>query len=257
RDAGNIKMDLHGVEKISFDALEGADHVVVHDLSGTGVAAVDVDLAGANGLGDGQADRVDVTGSGGNSRIDVALVAGTVTVTGLSEQVTIDHSDLADRLVIHALDGNDTVDASALAAGQMALAVDGGAGADRIIGSGGADVLDGGLGKDHLTGGGGNDQFVFDTALGANNVDTIADFSVSADVILLDHRIFDALAVGQLGANAFVVGSVAQDAGDRIVYNDKTGDLFYDADGRGGEDAVLFAKLDKHLDLTDHDFLIV
>ena len=31
----------------------------------------------------------------------------------------------------------------------------------------------------------------------------------------------------------------------------------YDADGKGGEDAVLLGKLDNHLALTEHDFLIV
>ena len=53
------------------------------------------------------------------------------------------------------------------------------------------------------------------------------------------------------------VGKAAHDGSDRIVYDDKTGKLFYDADGNGGDAAVLFAKLDPHLDLGFGDFLIV
>ena len=76
------------------------------------------------------------------------------------------------------------------------------------------------------------------------NVDKITDFSVSVDTIRLDHAIFDTLAPGELTDNAFVDGNKAHDANDRIIYNDKNGKLFYDADGKGGEHQVLFARLD-------------
>ena len=46
RNVANIVMDLNGVEQIQFNALGGADNVVVHDLSGTGVTEVDIDLGG-------------------------------------------------------------------------------------------------------------------------------------------------------------------------------------------------------------------
>src|SRR5439155_20767862 len=47
RDVGNIVMDTDGVEAVLFNAFGGADKVTVHDLSGTGVTAVDVDLESA------------------------------------------------------------------------------------------------------------------------------------------------------------------------------------------------------------------
>jgi serralysin len=47
--------------------------------------------------------------------------------------------------------------------------------------------LNGLAGNDTLTGGAGNDTFFFNTALGATNVDTIADFSVPADTIQLEN----------------------------------------------------------------------
>jgi hypothetical protein len=56
-------MDLNGVETINLAALGGADHVVVNDLSGTGVSQVNVALGAAGGAGDAAADLVDVHGS--------------------------------------------------------------------------------------------------------------------------------------------------------------------------------------------------
>ena len=58
RDVANITMDLNGVEHIDFNALGGADNIVVHDLSGTDVSQVNVDLAGYPGWhGRGQRRR--------------------------------------------------------------------------------------------------------------------------------------------------------------------------------------------------------
>jgi Ca2+-binding RTX toxin-like protein len=46
RDIANITMDTAGVEHVDFNALGGADTVTVHDLTGTDVQSVNVDLAG-------------------------------------------------------------------------------------------------------------------------------------------------------------------------------------------------------------------
>jgi hypothetical protein len=71
RNPGNIMMDTHEVENIDFNALGGADAVTVNDLTGTGVTAVRVDLAGTLGgaAGDGAADRVVVNGTNGDDQI--------------------------------------------------------------------------------------------------------------------------------------------------------------------------------------------
>ena len=58
---------------------------------------------------------------------------------------------------------------------------------------------------------------------------------------LLDDAVFTGLGLGTLGAGAFRTGSAAQDADDRIVYNQATGQLFFDADGNGAGAQVLFA----------------
>ena len=45
RDVANITMDVDGVENVAFNALGGADTVNVHDLTGTAVKTVAIDLA--------------------------------------------------------------------------------------------------------------------------------------------------------------------------------------------------------------------
>src|SRR5437868_15158758 len=44
RDVANITMDLNGVEAITFNALGGADRIVVNDLSGTDVTDINLHL---------------------------------------------------------------------------------------------------------------------------------------------------------------------------------------------------------------------
>ena len=134
------------------------------------------------------------------------------------------------------------------------------AGNDTLNGGNGADLLDGGLGADILTGGAGEDSFRFSTELGGDNVDRIKDFNVWDDVILLDTRIFtEAGDAGMLSYAAFNsnASGIAQDASDRIVYDTNDGFLYYDADGSGDEDAILFAQLGRHLDLSASNFVIV
>src|SRR3954470_10361618 len=136
RDVAAITMDLHGVERIEFTALGGADTVTVNDLSGTGVKQVAVNLAATGGGGDGQADTVIVNGTAGDNHISVASSGASVVVHGLSAEVTIDGAEASnDTLFIHGLDGNDIINASGLNPGQINLVIDGGAGNDTITGS--------------------------------------------------------------------------------------------------------------------------
>src|SRR6185437_12679760 len=55
RDVAAITMDLDNIERIQFEALGGADNVVIGDLSKTDVQQVDVDLESQprSGVGDG------------------------------------------------------------------------------------------------------------------------------------------------------------------------------------------------------------
>ena len=131
--------------------------------------------------------------------------------------------------------------------------------ANILSGADGDDVIFGRGGNDTLKGGAGADSFYFDAPLNAaTNVDRLSDFSVADDTILLDRTVFTFVGPdGTLAASAFQTGSSAADADDRIVYDSATGRIFYDADGSGGEAAILFAEVKAGTALTNLDFLVV
>jgi Ca2+-binding RTX toxin-like protein len=156
RNVANVVMDLNDVEGIDFNALGGADTIVVNDLSGTDVVEINLNLTEAANVAG--ADTVIVQGTNGD---DVALVVGDAagsSVLGLATQVNITGAEAAnDRLTINALSGDDVVEASGLQAGAIQLTADGGNGDDILVGGAGADVLAGGAGDDVLIGGDGLD----------------------------------------------------------------------------------------------------
>lgn len=139
-------------------------------------------------------------------------------------------------------------------------AVEGGSGNDTILCGTANDRISGGLGKDILAGGKGRDVFVFDGELdGKKNVDTIKDFKPADDTIEIVDGVFEfGMSSGSLSANQFTSNrsGKATDINDRIIYETDTGNLYFDADGKGGEKAVLFAKLGKELNLDHRDFVI-
>ena len=161
--------------------------------------------------------------------------------------------------------GNDTIvggsGADQLNGGSGADWLNGGTRRDTVNGGSGDDLVNGGRGNDQLTGGTGDDTFVFDTALG-RNVDTITDLDADDDSILLSTLVFRELipSLGHLAEDQFHAGAgatEAQDEFDRIVYDTTSGNLYYDADGAGGEDAVRFAVVNGSPTLTHEDFLVV
>ena len=127
RQPANITMDTAGVERVLFNALGGADFVTVHDLAGTDVTSVDLDLAGVLGgvTGDGQTDRVAVFGTAGNDAFTVAGAAGDVSVSGLAATVELLHAETSDKLDLETVGGSDTLASAGLAAGTLQLFVDG------------------------------------------------------------------------------------------------------------------------------------
>src|SRR5262249_25830694 len=108
RDFGNVTMDLNGLEHIDVNALGGADTINVHDLSGTDVTVVNIDLEGApgSGVGDSAPDTITIDGTAGNDVIQIVGDANGVTIFGLAATVNITGFDAAtDRLVINGLAG--------------------------------------------------------------------------------------------------------------------------------------------------------
>lgn len=129
------------------------------------------------------------------------------------------------------------------------------AGRDDLRGGAGNDRLSGGGGRDTLAGGDGADRFVFDEAPGAANADTITDFTAGEDRIVLLRSEFRGIGpTGELAASAFREGGQAVDRSDRILHNGN--ELWFDADGSGRKDAVLFARLAGGADIGADDILI-
>lgn len=139
-------------------------------------------------------------------------------------------------------------------------------GKDTLIGGDGNDILEGGKGNDTLTGGDGKDKFVFNTKrpFRSNDlgVDTIDDFVLGEDKILLDRTTFKSLKNNKFreGREFEVVdtNAAAKNSDAFIVYNETSGGLFYNANvgiaGFGG--GGLFATLEGAPELGADDFQI-
>jgi Ca2+-binding RTX toxin-like protein len=154
------------------------------------------------------------------------------------------------------LTGNE--DANTLTGNAAANVIKGGTVAAARV----ADKLNGGLGHDTLSGGLGRDTFVFNSKLSSANIDKITDFSAIDDVMHLENTgIFTALgsARGTLSSVKFWASTTgkAHDTNDRILYNTRTGELFYDPDGTGRQAAVEFANLTNKVKITAADFVII
>lgn len=190
RDVGLVDLDVNGVERIDLDVRGGADSVVVKDLTGTGVAEVNVDLAALPGStdADGQPDSVVVQGTLAADTIDISADAGRVVAHGLAAQVRVKGCEREDRLVfdgvgqdmvnVNGSEGADVMDvtfssvpgyarvlatgfsASVDVSGALTLSVNGLGGPDTITGATGLSslgipmIIDGGRGDDTITGGG-------------------------------------------------------------------------------------------------------
>ncbi|MBM6595487.1 calcium-binding protein [Microvirga pudoricolor] len=260
----------------------GAD-VVFTSVSYSLASAAGIETLTASGtLGlslTGNALSNTITGTAGNDTLDGGLGADRLNGGAGNDTYAVD--SLAD--VIVDIAGVDTVLSSitlSLAAGLEnltgtggnALKLTGNGDANAIKGSTGADTLSGGLGADTLEGGAGRDVFVLDTAVARKknaNIDTIIGFNVADDTILLENAIFKAfkgkasltkpLKVSKEAFYSVSKGKAqAQDKADRLIYDQKSGKLYYDADGAGGAAQIQIAILDKRIKkLSEKDFMIV
>ena len=231
-------------------------------------------LGTANINGTGNALANTIIGNTAANILDGGAGADTLRGLGGSDNYIVDNAgDVVDETAPGS-NGSDTVFASvsfALADGVENLALTGtalnGTGnalANVITGNGGANRINGGAGIDTLTGGAGPDTFFFDAAIepkasATANADTITDFNPIDDTIELTKTVFPKLKVGALKNKAF--GSDKKNpAKDKhlIYYDEKNGDLWYDANGgkQKGKGDVLIATLDTNLDLTAADIVV-
>ena len=176
-------------------------------------------------------------------------------ITGSSFQLADLYDDatgdgVLQTLPAQILSGNDSIHGSTQVDGLFGFAGD-----DQIDGDKGGDNIDGGLGKNTLTGGKGADNFYFESLETSDLADHITDFKHGKDRIALLGPDFDVLqfVAGDLKSSMFRIGTKAKDGDDHVIYNSKTGALFFDDDGNGIDAKVKIAVLDHHPTLTNHD----
>jgi subtilisin family serine protease len=187
-------------------------------------------------------DRSTLTDANGNDTINAAALTGALSIdltpgaTSMIDERSV--TIAADTVIenVYGGDGNDTIQGNA--ANNVLF---GGRGDDTLSGGAGDDQLHGGPGHDTLSGGPGHDQFWIDGP--SNGADVLSDFTSGDDEIVLDHTAFG-IGTGSLAAAgvAFAIGD-AKGAGSTIVYDPRSGDMLWDADGRGGADAVAIAHI--------------
>jgi Ca2+-binding RTX toxin-like protein len=212
--------------------------------------------AGADRLNGGNGDDLFIVDNSGDRAVETEAFGG---IDRVETSVTFRLGANVEDLTLtgtSAISGTGNALDNWIDGNAAANTLTGNAGDDRLRGEGGRDRLFGGDGDDLLEGGSGADRFFFNTNLdAATNVDSILDFGDGNDSILLDRGVFTKIAAGTLGADAFNDSGSAQDAEDRIIYDQDTGRIFYDEDGSGGAAAVLFARVDAGTELTNADFI--
>ena len=216
-------------------------------------------------IGSSNSDKLDA--GGGDDWLDGQ--GGTNYLQGGSGNDTYVVASTSDTVIERSGAGNDTVIASIsytlpsdvenlYLASSSNLNASGNNLPNLIVGNAGRNRIDGLGGNDTLIGGDGRDTFFFSTPPDSSNRDTIYNFVVADDTIELARAVFSALPAGALAAGAFVTGTRALDASDRIIFNSATGALLYDADGTGATAAVQFATLVGVVGtLTAADFVVV
>jgi Ca2+-binding RTX toxin-like protein len=232
RNEGNITMDTAGVETVDLNAFGGADAVRVDDITGTGVANVNLDL----GAGDGRTDQVVVEGTDGSDRVAVGGDASGVTVSGLPAQVTIHDQEPTDQLAVEGNGGDDSLSATALTAQALGLTIDGGAGDDRIAGGAGGDVLEGSDGNDTIDGNGGSDA-VF---LGAGDDTFVWDPGDGSDLVEGDDGADTMVFNGSGAAERFELAA----NGTRLRLTRDVGNITMDTNGVETVDVNALAEAD-------------
>ena len=246
------------IEYLSASEQAGTDYFY---LVGNGASQLIVGNYGDNVLngrgGDGAALPDTLIGLYGNDTYGVFSQGDVVReAAGQGNDVVYANADyqLRDGTEIELL---SAVDQSASGAGS-AYTLRGNGFGQLVAGNNAANTIDGRGGNDTLVGLGGNDVFAFTTALdGTTNVDTVRDFRSGSDKVGLASDVFASVTGGGIQAGEFTIGTAAADTDDRLVYDQSTGRLFYDADGNGAGAAVLFAQLGAGTVLAASDFVVV
>jgi Ca2+-binding RTX toxin-like protein len=264
-----VTASLTGGAGDSFSGIEGIIGSAYGDtLIGNGTA----DLRGGLGADTYQVQAGDLVTENASGGIDMVIASASYSLSASVEVEVLKLASLSARTAAN-LTGSSTANEITGHAGANLLKGEGGhdvlkasSGNDRVYGGTGNDKLYGGSGNDKLYGGtgSGRDIFVFDTRPNkSTNVDRVYDFNPRYDTFHLDNAAFTKLGTGSAArpkkfkSDMFVKSDKAQDGQDRIVYDKKTGALYYDKDGTGGAAQVKIATLSKNLALSHNDFFVI
>jgi Ca2+-binding RTX toxin-like protein len=260
RNVANVTMDTDDLEVISLNVRAGVDHIAIHDLSGTDLTKINLDLAATegSGIGDGSSDTVTIDGTNGNDAIIVNKIENKLAVTGLPAMVNILAAESAkDQLTINGLGGADVIDASPLKVGAIGLTLNGGLGDDLLKGSAGNDMINGGDGDDLALMGSGDDVFVWnpgddnDTIEGQAGIDKMrfngAIINENIDISSNGSRVRFARNIGSVTMDLNGIEAIdfnALGGSDKVVVHDLSGTNLTDvnlnlADNNGAPDTQL------------------
>ncbi|MGB3509540.1 MAG: multicopper oxidase domain-containing protein [Microcoleaceae cyanobacterium] len=138
----------------------------------------------------------------------------------------------------------------------------GGDGNDTINGGNGRDRINGGPGNDRLIGGASKDKFIFNTndpfVADELGVDTIVDFQLDLDTILLDSNTFTEVDNIETDFESVDTDDAAATSDAFIVYSLESGNLYYNPNGTdaGFGDGARFARLAGAPELEADNFLL-
>jgi len=273
----DVTESLGEADAVSADGRWILGHTYDNNLLKTFRAYVGPDFVGTDGpdtlFGTPGADLIDglggvdvMTGLSGNDTYLVDLAGDAVVevanegIDSVNASATYTLPTNVEKLILMGaldIDGSGNSGNNTLVGNSANNLLFGRSGDDIIKGGAGNDWLFGGLGADRLAGGPGRDRFVLNTAPADTNIDTITDFGPVDDVIRLGSAIFVELpGVGTLAESAFAIGRIATNAAHRILYDNATGDVRYDADGTGPTSAIRIVTLTTQPALTSSNFYV-
>jgi hypothetical protein len=275
-----VSNNTSGVQ-VSFDALLANDV----GLNGADIMSASIIVGGniSSSLAVNTVTRMisfDTSGSTSDAILEYTVAGGdtarvtvkAIQTTGSGENVSLNLTGSYAGSYIDLKNGADTAISGGAVAYDTFLGgagndtLSGGNAVDKISGGAGDDRITGGASSDALTGGADHDTFVFNTPLAGAGIDTISDFdatnpSAGHDFIELSSSLFGVTASGGLlSSSQFVslpTASSSYTSGTaKIVYDQATGNLYYDANGSAGglADALVFATLTNKptaMDATD------
>lgn len=216
--------------------------------------------SGADAMSGGAGDDTYIVDDAGDTVTELADEGLDTVQTSLASYTLGDNVENLTYTGAGSFSGTGNALANGITGGSGDDTLTGLAGDDTLTGGLGNDILDGGLGLDIINGGDGMDTILLH-ALGGVDGDIVSDFVVADDQFALSQiefvDVLDGDVNGVLDAGLFEVGAAATLATTRIVYDDATGAVMYDADGNGAGAAVTIAQVSTGLLINSDDFNVI